>query len=485
MNINFNNNILDKKNPIILLISKPSDILNVNKFPISHREIIKKISKIKNISQKINEKVSKLNLVFDDQIIDLIIFKTEKYSMYEAQLNGSFIYDKINESKNLNFSLIVSDNILNKKNNYVFDFLTGFALKSYKFDKYFTDDKNKQKNININVYKQNKFRKKFAYDKNLVESINETKNLIAEPANILYPDSYAKRCLKLKKFGLNVKILNKNQLDKIGMRALLGVAQGSVKSPKVVIMEWKLKGSSKPNILIGKGVTFDTGGISLKPSRGMEEMIMDMGGSAVVVGCMMNAALSKSKKPLVGIIGLVENMPDANAQRPGDIIKTLSGKTVEVINTDAEGRLVLCDLLTYAQKKYKPKNIINFATLTGAIQAALGVHKAGLFSNNDKLSNSLLKSGDLVGERLWRMPLGEEYDKDIDGLMADISNIGKTPYAGASTAAQFLHRFIENNNSWAHLDIAGVTWNKFSKGVNTKGPSGFAVKLINQFLKSE
>jgi len=209
-----------------------------------------------------------------------------------------------------------------------------------------------------------------------------------------------------------------------------------------------------------------------------------MGGSAVVVGSMMNAALNKINKPLVGIIGLVENMPDANAQRPGDIIKTLSGKTVEILNTDAEGRLVLCDLLAYAQMKYKPKSIINFATLTGAIQAALGPHKAGLFSNNDQLSNKLINCGNIVDEKLWRMPLGEEYDKEIDGRMADISNIGKTPYGGASTAAQFLHRFINNNLPWAHLDIAGVTWSNIAKGLNSKGATGFAVRLMNEFMKN-
>ena len=214
-------------------------------------------------------------------------------------------------------------------------------------------------------------------------------------------------------------------------------------------------------------------------------MIYDMGGSAVVVGSMMNAALNKIKKPIIGIIGLVENMPDANAQRPGDIVKTLSGKTVEVLNTDAEGRLVLCDLIAYIQKKYNPKLIIDFATLTGSIVAALGPHKAGIFSNNDELAKKLIKCGENVSENLWRMPLGKEYDKEIDGSMADISNIGKTPYAGASTAAEFLHRFIENKLPWAHLDIAGVTWSNSPKGLNSKGATGFGIRLIYEYLKNK
>ena len=484
MNINFYNNITNRKNPTIIVVSKPSDLFNVNRFPLLLKDIILNLKNVKNISSRLKtNKIIKLNIIVNSEIIDLIIIKADDYLTYKAQLDGSIIYKNISDSKYEEANIIISRNILNKKNNYTHDFLTGIAIRSFKFDKYFSDEKNKEKKLTLNVLKDKKFVNKFKYDLNLVNSINETKNLVSEPANILFPESYSNRCLKLKKFGLKIKILNKNQLEKIGMRALLGVAQGSIRLPRVVIFEWKLKKASQPTILIGKGVTFDTGGISIKPSRGMEEMIMDMGGSAVVVGSMMNAALNKINKPLVGIIGLVENMPDAKAQRPGDIVKTLSGKTVEVLNTDAEGRLVLCDLLTYAQMKYKPKSIINFATLTGAIQAALGPHKAGLFSNNDQLSKKLINCGDIVSERLWRMPLGDEYDKEVDGRMADISNIGQTPYGGASTAAQFLHRFINNNLPWAHLDIAGVTWSNVAKGLNSKGATGFAVRLINEFLK--
>ena len=484
MNINFYNNITNKKNPTIIVVSKPSDLFNVNKFPLLLKDIILSLKNVNNISSKLSSsKITKLNIIVNNEILDFVIVKADNFSKYKAQLDGSLLYKNISDNKYEDINVIISRNILNKKNNYANDFLTGMAIRSFKFDKYFSDEKNKEKNLTLNVLRDKKYNNKFRYDFNLVNSINETKSLVSEPGNILFPETYANRCLKLKKFGLKIKILNKSQLEKIGMRALLGVAQGSVKSPRVVIFEWKVKKTSKPIVLVGKGVTFDTGGISIKPSRGMQEMIMDMGGSAVVVGSMMNAALNKINKPLIGIIGLVENMPDAKAQRPGDIIKTLSGKTVEILNTDAEGRLVLCDLLSYTQTNYKPELIINFATLTGAIQAALGPHKAGLFSNNDQLSNLLIKCGEHVGEHLWRMPLGEDYDKEINGNMADISNIGKTPYGGASTAAQFLHRFIINNIPWAHIDIAGVTWINSSKGINSKGASGFAVKLINEFLK--
>lgn len=486
MNINFINNIDTQKNPTFIVISSISDLNNVNKFPNLFKNTVISFKKIKNIAAIIDKnRFTKLNIVTDNIINELVIFKTTNYSHTKSLMDGGLLYKTIYDNKYKNINLIFSRSILNKKNNYVNDMLTGLAIRSFKFDKYFTEKKNHQIDFDLNVFKDSKYRNKFKYDNYLVDSINETKSLVSEPANVLYPESYANRCLKLKKLGLNVKILNKKQLEKIGMNALLGVAQGSVKSPKVVIIEWKMKKKSKPIVLIGKGVTFDTGGISIKPSRGMQEMIMDMGGSAVVVGSMMNAALNRINKPIVGIIGLVENMPDGNAQRPGDIVRTLSGKTVEVLNTDAEGRLVLADLITYIQNIYKPHSMIDFATLTGAVQAALGPYKAGLFSNNEILSKKLITSGDITGEKLWRMPLGDEYDKEIDGSMADISNIGRTPYAGASTAAEFIHRFVENKIPWAHLDIAGVTWSNSAKGLNSKGATGFAVRLINQFLKSK
>ena len=245
----------------------------------------------------------------------------------------------------------------------------------------------------------------------------------------------------------------------------------------------KVKSSKRVVCFVGKGVTFDTGGISLKPSRGMEEMIMDMGGSAVVVGSMMNAALGKSKKSLIGIIGLVENMPDANAQRPGDIVKTLSGKTVEVLNTDAEGRLVLADAITFTEKKFKPNLIIDLATLTGAIIVCLGSEYAGLFSNDDKLSKQIFDAGKKVDEKVWRLPLHKNYDKLMDSKTADMQNINYVGGAGSTTAAQFLQRFIINKTPWAHLDIAGMAFSKYGGALNPGGATGFGVRLLNKFVE--
>jgi len=401
-------------------------------------------------------------------------------------LEGAKLFSKFNKNSNNQLNFIFSTRLISEYNDLCSNLLFGFLLKSYSFQKY-KKNKNRLEIKNINVFNSKNFKlKNFHNLNNLLISVNYTKNLVSEPANILNPVTYAERCLKLRKLGLKVKVLNLERIKKIGMNSLLGVSQGSVNEPRVVIFEWNLKKSKKPTILVGKGVTFDTGGISLKPATGMEEMIFDMGGSAVVVGSMMNAALNKINKPVVGIIGLVENMPDGKAQRPGDIVKSLSGQTIEVLNTDAEGRLILADILTYVQKKYKPKEIIDFATLTGAIMIALGTHKAGLFSNNDKLANKIFKSGESSNENVWRLPLNQEYDKDINSTRADMQNIGSR-YGGSITAAQFLQRFIENNTPWAHLDIAGVSWIKKSRisgysALHSPGASAFGVRLIHEFL---
>jgi leucyl aminopeptidase len=401
-----------------------------------------------------------------------------------ASLNNHF--SNLGE-KNVTF--FFSKKLLNNYKDLVSNLIFGFLLKSYTFDKYITKKLYSKNNFFLNLYCFKEF-KKLKNKLILLKSINFCKDLISEPANILNPISYSEKCLELKKIGLKVKILDKIQLQKIGMHSLLGVSQGSVNEPRVVIFEWNTNKYTKPTILVGKGVTFDSGGISLKPSLGMEEMITDMGGSAVVVGSMMNAALNKSPKSLVGIIGLVENMPDANSQRPGDIVNSLSGQTIEVINTDAEGRLVLADILTYIQTKFKPKQIIDFATLTGAIVIALGTHRAGLFSNNNSLSKKLEISGEVTGEKLWRLPLGSEYDDEINSSRADIRNIGISRFGGSIQAAQFIQRFIEKKIPWAHLDIAGVSWIKktgkysFTK-LHSPGATAFGVRLIDQFLKGK
>tara|TARA_Y100001970_G_scaffold247010_1_gene315400 strand:- start:4941 stop:6431 length:1491 start_codon:yes stop_codon:yes gene_type:complete len=400
---------------------------------------------------------------------------------------GSDVLNKVS-SKNNNITLIFSNNLQKSKNkNIIPDIIFGLGIKSYSFDKYMSNKELKKFNFYINKLSKNLINK-INYNSNLLYSMNYCKDLVSEPANILNPVTFAKKCQNLKIKNLNVKVLNISQLKKYNMNSILAVAKGSEIEPKVVILEWNIKKTKKPTLLIGKGVTFDTGGISLKPSSGMEEMITDMGGSAVVVGSLINAALNNFKSSLVGIVGLVENMPDGKAQRPGDIIKSMSGKTIEVLNTDAEGRLVLADLLSYAQKFYNPSQIIDFATLTGAIMIALGTHKAGIFSNNNSLSSKMQKAGEIVNENLWRMPLGSEYDSEINTLRADMKNIGSSRFGGSTHAAQFLYRFIENNIPWAHIDIAGVSWT-LKGGINSSsklhkpGATAFGIRLIDQFLK--
>ncbi|MDC0417801.1 leucyl aminopeptidase, partial [Candidatus Pelagibacter sp.] len=318
----------------------------------------------------------------------------------------------------------------------------------------------------------------------LIEGVNFTKDLVSEPGNILNPDEYVKRIMNLKKIGLKIKILDKKKLKKLGMNALLGVGQGSAKGSYLAIIQWDgLKKKNKPLAFVGKGVCFDTGGISLKPAKFMEDMTYDMAGSAVVVGLMKTLALRKAKVNAIGVVGLVENMPDGNAQRPGDIVKSYSGKTIEILNTDAEGRLVLADALSYAEKHFKPKFIVDLATLTGAIIVSLGSEYAGLFSNDDKISDQLSKAGEKVGEKLWRMPLNENYDKLINSKKADMQNINYVGGAGSTTAAQFLQRFILNKTPWAHLDIAGMAFSKYGGALNSGGATGYGVRLLNQLIE--
>ena len=320
--------------------------------------------------------------------------------------------------------------------------------------------------------------------KALEEGIFFARDLVSEPGNILHPDEYAKRLKSLKKNGLKINIFNDKKLKKLGMNALLGVGQGSVRGSYLVTIEWKgLKNNSKPLAFVGKGVCFDTGGYSLKPAKFMEDMTYDMAGSAAVVGLMKSLALRKAKINAVGVVGLVENMVSGNAQRPGDIVKSFSGKTIEILNTDAEGRLVLADAITYTEKKFNPRFMIDLATLTGAIIVSLGSEYAGLFSNNDKLSKELINSGNKVQEKLWRMPLNKNFDKLINSKNADMQNINYVGGAGSTTAAQFLQRFILKNTPWAHLDIAGMAFSKYGGALNSGGATGYGVRLLNQLIE--
>ncbi len=366
----------------------------------------------------------------------------------------------------------------------------GAKLASYRFDKYLTkqkpDDKPSLTRMVFHCPGSTKARSRFSTLDKIAAGVFLTRDLVSEPANIIYPETLAKRARELTKLGVRVEVLSAAQMKKLGMGALLGVAQGSVREPKMVVMQWngapRTKGrANAPVAFVGKGVTFDSGGISLKPAGGMEDMKWDMGGSGVVIGLMKALAGRKAKVNVVGVVGLVENMPGGNAQRPGDIVTSMSGQTIEVLNTDAEGRLVLADALHYTHTRFKPKFMVNLATLTGAIIVCLGHEHAGLFSNNDRLSERLTKAGLETGEKVWRFPLSEVYDKDIDSEAADMKNIGSGRGAGSITAAQFLQRFV-GKTPWAHIDIAGVTWTKKGSSVVPKGGTAFGVRLLERLV---
>ena len=468
-----------------------SCILFYNKkiiFKINDNSFLKDQLNIINDSIKLaisqNEKILEINLTSKLKVILVLLESKEDDLSYEKL--GSELYDFLKEKKfkdyyfleqNLKTVTEVGDNILDLV-------LHGLNLKSYVFDKYKTIKKTKPITINLPIKFRSQFDNKRIRSKSILSGVQITKELVSEPGNILHPDEYASRIKKLTSVGLKVTVIDKKKLKQLGMNALLGVGQGSVRGSYLVIIEWNgLKKKQQPLAFVGKGVCFDTGGISLKPAKFMEDMTYDMAGSAVVVGLMKTLALRKAKVNAVGVVGLVENMPDGNAQRPGDIVKSFSGKTIEILNTDAEGRLVLADALTYTEKKYKPKFIVDLATLTGAIIVSLGSEYAGLFSNDDKLSEQLFKSGEKVGEKVWRMPLNENYDKLINSKKADMQNINYVGGAGSTTAAQFLQRFILNKTPWAHLDIAGMAFSKYGGALNSGGATGYGVRLLNQLIE--
>jgi len=364
----------------------------------------------------------------------------------------------------------------------------GLLLKSYRFDRYRTTEKEEDKprleRVAVATADAAKAKSAFAPLKAVANGVFLTRDLVSEPANVLTPAECAERCKALEKLGVEVEVLGPKEMRKLGFGALLGVAQGSVNEPRMVVMQWmgapKGRKGEKPLAFIGKGVTFDTGGISIKPAAGMEDMKWDMAGAGAVIGLMAALAGRKAKVDAVGLIGLVENMPSGSAQRPGDVVKTASGQTVEVINTDAEGRLVLADVIHYCIERFDPRFLVDLATLTGAIIIALGHEHAGLFSNDDTLAQRIEAAGKQVGEACWRMPLGEAYDKLLKSDIADMKNVGGRP-AGSITAAQFLQRFVKGR-PWAHLDIAGTAWASKDTATAPKGATGFGVRLLDRLV---
>ena len=437
-----------------------------------------------NFFQKIIQNKSRSNYLVRSEKGNFFLIKrkTEAHKLthkYLLDLGGS-IFNKV-KSLGCNVARIYENDLeINRQ------LCLGISLSSYKFNNYKKIKSAKiidLKKIIFVVDKEKDYKKVFDENKNLAQGIFTARDLVWQPPNILFPSSFANECKKLKKIGVKVTILNEQQLQKLGMHALLAVGRGSTKDSRVVIMEWSGgKKNNAPMAFIGKGVCFDSGGLSLKPSKSMEDMKWDMGGAATVTGLIESVARSKLKSNVIGVIGLVENMPDGDAQRPGDVVKSFSGQTIEVLNTDAEGRLVLADLLSWTESKFKPCFMINLATLTGAMIVALGNVRAGLFCNDKNLSDAIFDSGELTGEKVWAMPLDDEYDQLIKTEIADMKNIGGSG-AGSITAACFLKRHVMKT-PWAHLDIAGVTWNNKSIPSIPRGGVGWGVRMLYNLVNS-
>ena len=457
-----------------------------DKFKIDSLKSYISKSEFSYIKDLLNTSDKKKNLfVFEVSSKKNIVLISIKNNLKTSDIEnlGAEFYERLNNGKNKEYN-IISDSIISKQGNFLGYFLHGIKLKSYEFKKYKTKKDTRLITLNIlGTKKIPSFKDQIKF-KALEEGTFYARDLVSEPGNVLHPDEYAKRLNSLKKDGLKVTIYDEKKLTKLGMHALLGVGRGSIRGSYLVTMEWNgAKNNSRPLAFVGKGVCFDTGGYSLKPAKFMEDMTYDMAGSATVVGLMKNLALRKAKVNAVGVVGLVENMVSGDAQRPGDIVKSFSGKTIEVLNTDAEGRLVLADALTYTEKKFKPRFIIDLATLTGAIIVCLGSEYAGLFSNDDKLSKEIFNAGEKVEEKVWRMPLHKNYDKLMNSKNADVQNINYVGGAGSTTAAQFLQRFILKNTPWAHLDIAGMAFSKYGGALNSGGATGFGVRLLNKLIE--
>ena len=483
MKVSFVNKLSEKKETLVIVSDKSS----MPKIAGLGQKTLNSINlAIKNENFKFN-KLQTLEIISSDKlgysrIIIIGLGEDQSISLRESDLIGGKI-TQLNSKTNSNIDVLVSKNISNDESMLRIGY--GSILATYKFDKYKSKKSktNFSKTIKLVSNKNSRsLSKKFNHNKSVAQGVFLARDLVNEPSNILNPEDYAKRIKGLSKYGLKVEVLNEAKMKKLGMDSLLGVGRGSQYDSQLVIIKWdglKTK-KTKPLCFVGKGVCFDSGGISLKPGNKMEEMIGDMGGSAAVVGLMKSLALRKAKANVVGIVGLVENMPDGTAQKPGDIVNTMSGQTIEIQNTDAEGRLVLADALWYAQDRFKPEFMIDLATLTGAIVMSLGNKMAGIFSNNDSLSDKLFIAGEESGDLVWRLPLSSSYDKMINSQFADMKNIGMGG-AGSITAAQFLKRFV-NKVPWVHVDIAGTATGMEKNSINTSWATGFGVHLLDTLV---
>ena len=475
---------LNKMSEIVFLVlSKKNALKNIGLNDKHIKEITKSIEN-KGFGFKLNE-IIEINSIKDSKLKTVYICglgnKTKDLNASEFEKIGG----KITELTKLKTktSVIIDKEVNNNEN--IMRLGYGSILGSYSFNKYKTKNFTNHKLSLIEIASNNhtKLNNDFNRYTSISDGVFYARDLVNEPSNVLYPKAYAQRIQKLRQHGLKIEVLGESKMKTLKMHSLVGVGQGSQRESQLVIMHWngnKAK-KTKPICFVGKGVCFDSGGISIKPSNKMEEMIGDMGGSAAVVGTMLSLAKRKAKVNAIGIVGLVENMPDGKAQKPGDIIKSMSGQTIEIQNTDAEGRLVLADALWYAQKRFKPELMIDLATLTGAMVVSLGSLIAGLFSNDDKLSSKLIDAGEESGDQVWRFPLSKSYDKLINSKFADMKNIGMGG-AGSITAAQFLQRFV-NKVPWAHLDIAGTATGMPKTSTNTSWATGFGVHLLDTFVK--
>jgi leucyl aminopeptidase len=467
----------------VILVDKKSNLSKVKNFLNANicNELLKKALNNKRGHSFISD-------YSQNRFINYYLYKVKNNQLdfIYQDVGGSIISEALSISKDkIEVSFDYLSKELKHKDNIIKNILIGMLSRNYCFKNYkLKDDSKVIAKINLISNQKNLTNKSLIYAKNIDLGVSETRNLVTKPANVLNPQNFANEIKKLSKTGLKIEILDEIKLKKLGMNALLGVGQGSSNKSFVAIMKWNGgKKNSKPLGFVGKGVCFDTGGISLKPARFMEEMKYDMAGAGTVTGLMKTLALRKAKVNAVGVIGLVENMPDGNAQRPGDVVKSYSGQTIEIFNTDAEGRLVLADILTYTEKRFKPKFMINLATLTGAIIVSLGNEFAGLFSNNDQLAERINKAGYKDNEKAWRLPLDKNFDKLMDSKIADMQNINYSGGAGSITAAQFLQRFIMNKTPWAHLDIAGMAWTKKTTKTIPYGATGYGVKLLNRLVE--
>jgi len=469
----------DNSNNLVLFTDEKFSIDNLKKY-ISNSEFsyIKDLLKTGDLKKNL--------FIFEPSSKKKIVLISVKNNLEASDIEnlGAEFYGGINHEKKSQYTLN-SDTLNSKFENFIGYFLHGLKLKSYEFNIYKSKKETKFISINVIGNKNKSTIQNELRFKAIEEGTFFARDLVSEPPNVLNPKEYTNRLLKLRKLGIKVTVYNESQMKKLGMNSLLGVGKGSINESFLVTLEWQgnKKDKKAPLSFVGKGVCFDTGGISLKPAKFMEEMKYDMAGSAVVAGLIQTLAIRKAKVNAVGVVGLVENMPGGNAQRPGDIVKAYNGKTIEVLNTDAEGRLVLADALSFTEAKFKPRFMIDLATLTGAIIMALGEEYAGLFSNNDDLSKKLFKVGEKVKEKIWRLPLHDNYDKLINSSIADMQNINYSGGAGSITAAQFLQRFVTSKTPWAHLDIAGMAFSKKAANLNPGGATGFGVRLLNQLIE--